>query len=188
MIHTEILILKRQTAQNIIEIGKRLLQAKEMVGHGNWLAYLKEKVEFSPTTAKRFMAAAKEFANRPPVVDLEPSKVYLLLEAPEEVRDDLAAKAADMTKRELEEAVREANRLRKEAEEAKRRAEEAEAKARELANRPPQIVERTVVKEEVQSVFELVHQYRNPPPSGGQGRDLACETPLPQNLIPESRA
>jgi len=69
-ITAEILILKRQTAQNIIEVGKRLLQAKEMVGHGNWLAYLKEKVEFSPTTAKRFMAAAKEFANRPPVVDL----------------------------------------------------------------------------------------------------------------------
>lgn len=155
----EILILKRQTAANIIEIGKRLIEAKKLVGHGNWLAYLREQVQFSERTARNFMRAAEEFSNRQPVADLEPSKVYLLLEAPEEVRDELAAKAADMTKRELEAAVREANRLRKEAEEAKRRAEAAEAKAKELENRPPQIVERTVVKEVVKPDPELARQH-----------------------------
>lgn len=140
----EILILKRQTAANIIEIGKRLIEAKKLVGHGNWLAYLEEKVQFSRYTASRFMRAAEEFSNVSPVTHLEPSKVYLLLEAPPEDRDALAERAANMSKRELEAAVREANRLRKEAEEAKRRAAEAEAKAKELANRPPQVVERTV--------------------------------------------
>lgn len=121
----EILILKRQTAANIIEIGKRLIEAKKMVGHGNWLAYLREKVQFSERTARNFMRAAEEFSNRQALADLEPSKVYLLLEAPPEEREVLAEKAQDMSKRELEAAVREANRLRKEAEEDKLRAKAA---------------------------------------------------------------
>jgi len=42
-IETEITILKHQTAQNIIEIGSRLIQAKEMLSHGEWLPWLEKK-------------------------------------------------------------------------------------------------------------------------------------------------
>lgn len=134
---TEILILKRQTAANIIEIGKRLIAAKEMVGHGNWLKYLEEKVEFSEWTARNFMRVAKESANRETFPDLDASKVYLLLQAPEEDRQVLAREAADMSARKLEEAVRAANTARREADEAKRLLAEAES-------RPAKVVERTV--------------------------------------------
>jgi len=34
-----------------IEIGRRLTEAKEMLEHGQWLAYLKEQTEFSQPSA-----------------------------------------------------------------------------------------------------------------------------------------
>lgn len=57
----EILMLKDQTAQNIIEIGKRLIEVKENIGYGNFGDYLKNKVEFSRQTANRFMSIAMSF-------------------------------------------------------------------------------------------------------------------------------
>ena len=47
----EILILKDQTAQNIIEIGRRLIEVKERLEHGEYLKWLKEKVDFTERTA-----------------------------------------------------------------------------------------------------------------------------------------
>lgn len=135
---TEILYLKRATATNIIEIGKRLIAAKEMVGHGGWSRYLEERVEFSEKTARRFIRTAEVYTSNPPALaDLEPTKVYLLLEAPEEERQVLTDQAAEMTTRQLEEAVRAANASKREADEFKRKLAEAES-------RPPKVVERTV--------------------------------------------
>lgn len=34
-----------------IEIGRRLCEVKEMIGHGEWLPYLKAQTEFSQSTA-----------------------------------------------------------------------------------------------------------------------------------------
>jgi len=59
----EILILKQQTAQNIIEIGKRLVSAKQGLPHGEWGKYLKEKVDFSQVTANKFMRISEEYSN-----------------------------------------------------------------------------------------------------------------------------
>ena len=42
----EILMLKDQTAQNIIEIGKRLIKVKENLQHGEFTEWLKKRVEF----------------------------------------------------------------------------------------------------------------------------------------------
>jgi chemotaxis protein histidine kinase CheA len=160
---TEILILKRQTAANIIEIGKRLLSAKEMVGHGQWLPYLQDKVQFTERTAQRFMKAAKEFPNTTMPSDLEPWKVIALLDAPPEEREHLVSEAPDMTTRQLEEAVREANRAKREAEEAKRRATDAEARAKAAEARPPQVVEKVieVVKSDPALVDEIANLRRS---------------------------
>jgi hypothetical protein len=77
---------------------------------------------------------------------LEPSKVYLLLEAPEAARDELIAAAPGMSKREFEEAVNRAKALERVAAEATKRAEQAEARAKELAARPAQVVEKIVTR------------------------------------------
>ena len=44
-----------------VEIGKRLAEAKEMVGHGGWLDFLKNETEFSSSSAGRFMQIAREY-------------------------------------------------------------------------------------------------------------------------------
>jgi len=79
-IETEIILLKNQTAQNIIEIGKRLNQAKELVPHGEWGKWLEEKVEFTQRTAQKFMRIAKEYANTNASSFLGTEKLWLLLD------------------------------------------------------------------------------------------------------------
>lgn len=86
-ITAEILVYKQQTAQNIIEIGRRLIRAKEILPHGAWGNWLRERVEFSHPTANRFMQVAREFGNSSALKNLNPTKIYALLEVPAEERE-----------------------------------------------------------------------------------------------------
>ncbi|WP_234122593.1 DUF3102 domain-containing protein [Clostridium hydrogenum] len=88
---TEILVYERQTAQNIIEIVKRMIKVKESLPHGEWGNWLKEKVEFSPSTAKNFMRVANEFSNLSALKDLGATKIFALLDLPTEERDNFIA-------------------------------------------------------------------------------------------------
>ena len=60
----EINVIKQQTAgviaRSIFEIGKRLCEAKAMIGHGNWEAWLRDNVEYSETNARNLMRAYRE--------------------------------------------------------------------------------------------------------------------------------
>ena len=60
----EINVIKQQTAgviaRSIFEIGKRLCEAKAMIGHGNWEAWLRNNVEYSETNARNLMRAYRE--------------------------------------------------------------------------------------------------------------------------------
>lgn len=70
VIESENNFYKTQTATGIIEIGKRLIEAKEQLSHGQWGDWLKEKVEFSQATANRFMRVANELANSSTLTNL----------------------------------------------------------------------------------------------------------------------
>ena len=124
----EILILKQQTAVNIIEIGRRLIEVKESLPHGAWGKWLEERVEFSERTAQNFMRVAREFSKTQAIADLAPSKVFALLDVPANLREEFVEshQLESMTTRQIKE---EARRLR-EAEEA-RRVAEARAKQAE---------------------------------------------------------
>ena len=63
----EIIFYKNVGGQAVIEIGKRLIEAKAQLKHGEWLPWLSEKVEFSETSAQRFMQLAREYGNTSPV-------------------------------------------------------------------------------------------------------------------------
>ncbi|MCL6559183.1 MAG: DUF3102 domain-containing protein, partial [Firmicutes bacterium] len=141
---SEILLLKHQTAVNIIEIGKRLIKVKEMLPHGEWLKWLEEQVKFSRYTAAKFMKAAREFGNVSALTHLDPSKVIALLDIPEEGRNHIVqgtpqvipstgeAKTIDeMTTRELEQV----KKALKDAEQARAALEKANAKMAELETR-----------------------------------------------------
>ena len=121
---TEILIYKEQVGAGIIEIGKRLIQAKELVGHGNWENYLKEKVDFSPTTARNFIRISNEYSNQQTFVGLGISKLYALLDVPAEEREtfieskhvvnDTEKTVNEMTTRELQRVISEKKQLENE--------------------------------------------------------------------------
>ena len=58
----EIQVYKQQAGACIVEIGRRLIQAKDLLPHGQWASWLAEKVEFSEKTAQNFMRVAREYA------------------------------------------------------------------------------------------------------------------------------
>ena len=125
----EILFYKAQAGAAILEIGKRLNEAKAQLPHGEWLGWLQEKVDFSESTAQRFMRLAKEYENPSPVTDLGASKALVLLALPPLQRDEFLEEndAAGMSKRELEKAVKEKLEAMEKAEAAKKAQEAAEA-------------------------------------------------------------
>lgn len=126
----EIQFYKAQAGQCIVEIGKRLLEAKEQLPHGQWEAWLEKSVEFTPRTAQRFMKIASEYDSKTtPVSFLPYTKLLALLQLPPEEREEFIAEphtvngrektVDEMTKRELQAAIREKNeavKARKEAE------------------------------------------------------------------------
>lgn len=124
----EILEAKRVGGEAILTIGQRLIEAKAMLEHGEWLPWLNEKVEFSQQTANRFMRLAKEWTNYSALSNLGATKALQLLALPESEREEFLSEphqvngeektVIDMTSRELEKAIRERDEARKAAEQA----------------------------------------------------------------------
>jgi Protein of unknown function (DUF3102) len=81
--HAEaIRVLGRRVIGDVIEIGRRLTDAKERCGHGKWLPWLKREFGWSEDSALRFMQVA-EFAKNRSLRDLEiPVSGLYLLAAP----------------------------------------------------------------------------------------------------------
>jgi hypothetical protein len=58
--HThEIKVLIRRTAEDIINIGQRLIEVKKFLGHGNFTNWLKVEFNWSISTATKFMHVAE---------------------------------------------------------------------------------------------------------------------------------
>lgn len=123
-----------------IEIGRRLTEAKEMLEHGQWLAYLKEQTEFSRSSAGRLMTLYKEYgaaqtslfgaeANYPTLNNLSISNALRLLAVPEDEREEFAAEhdVEHMSARELDELI-------KQRDEAEQRAARAEEQVQQAAD------------------------------------------------------
>ena len=85
-----------QTAQNIIEVGKRLIQAKSLVQHGLWQLWLNDNFQLSYRTAKNFMQCAERFQNVKSIADLNSTQMIALLSLPDaaETEKFIAEKAA----------------------------------------------------------------------------------------------
>lgn len=138
-IEREIQVLKDQSARIVlsyaIEVGRRLCEAKEMLPHGEWGSWLKQRAGFSQSTANNMMRLFEEYGadqltlfgaipNSQALGNLSYTKAISLLALPAEERDEVL-KTNDveaMSTRELE-------RLIREKKEADAKASEAEAKA-----------------------------------------------------------
>ena len=117
----EILDAKRTGGEAILTIGRCLIEAKDMLPHGEWLPWLNERVEFSERTARNFMRLAREWTNRQTLADLGAAKALTLLALPAEEREQFVEdhNVIDMSARQLKEAIRERDEARKAAEAAK---------------------------------------------------------------------
>ena len=152
-IHTitqEILDLKKLAGGAILDIGRRLIEAKEQLTHGEWLPWLNEQVEFSERTAQNFMRLAREWTNPQTLADLGISKALTMLALPAEEREEFAANhdVASMSARELEKVIRERDAaqdkvedleadmedLREDLERARSKAHTADQEMRDYAN------------------------------------------------------
>lgn len=107
-ITAEILVYKNQAGAALLEIGRRLMEAKAQLGHGEWLTWLAEAVEFSEATAQRFMRIAREYPNPSTLTDLGASKALALLAIPAEDREAFAEEvdAEHCSVRELQAAIK----------------------------------------------------------------------------------
>lgn len=132
----EILDAKRAGGEAILTIGRCLIEAKDMLSHGEWLPWLNERVEFSERTARNFMRLAREWTNRQTLADLGASKALTLLALPPEEREHFMAEnnVIDMSARQLETAIKERDEALAAAEHAaadQRAAEQARDKMAE---------------------------------------------------------
>ena len=160
----KILILKDQMGQNIIEIGKTLIEVKNNLEHGEFLNWLENEVDFSRYTANRFIKIATEFSNVAPVQHLGTRKLFALAGLEEEERQEVMQEnnVEEMTARELEQVVREKKELVKQIEAEQEYSNELQEAIRgkerkiqalenEIKNVQPEIIEKEVVKEIIPS-------------------------------------
>jgi hypothetical protein len=92
----EIRTLGRRTIADVIEIGRRLTEAKKLCGHGNWLSWLDREFGWSDDTARRFMDCHDLAKNRNLLdLNIPVSGLYLLTapSTPEEVRTEIIDRA-----------------------------------------------------------------------------------------------
>ena len=103
-----------------IEIGRRLVEAKELLPHGEWLPWLQRETEFSERSAQDYMRVFKDYSatqlglfgpetNTQTFADLPISKALALLSVPESDREAFAKEvdAEHISVRELKQAIKE---------------------------------------------------------------------------------
>lgn len=155
----EIRFYKAQTVQSVIEIGKRLTEAKGLLEHGQWMTWLEQNVEISDRTARKYMQLAEQFSNRPPVANLTYTKLLALLAVPEEAREEFLEvphnvggqekTVAEMSRRELEKVIRERDQALKEQERLKMLADASEKTAESRQKK---------LEEKGQELYEIKNQ------------------------------
>jgi hypothetical protein len=72
-------------------------EAKARVGHGHYLAWLEGEFHWGERTARRYVAVAEQFSNRPALSDLSVRALLLLAgdSTPPEVRDEVIERAEE---------------------------------------------------------------------------------------------
>ena len=127
-----------------IEIGRRLEEAKAMLPHGEWGAWLKKELDYSQSTAQNFMRVFREYGDSQQSLfggeaksqmfgNLTYSKALRLLAIPdEEEREKFVAEndVERMSIRELNEALKARNEAEERATVAQTEADQAKAAAK----------------------------------------------------------
>lgn len=148
--------LKLDAGAAVLEIGRWLNVMKSRLAHGEWLDWLSEKIDFSERIAQQYMRLYDGFSANPNALsDLGKTRALKLLSLPPAEREAFVEThdVANMSTRELEQAIRERDEARhneemakktitavtelakKDREEAKKALEAAEQRAEEAEER-----------------------------------------------------
>lgn len=128
LIAAEIKNIKNQTRKtliyNSIEIGRRLVEAKQMINHGEWGKWLKESVDYSQRTANNLVKIFEEYgADQISLLDdntksqafanLGYSQAIALLEVPGEEREKFIEdnNLQEISTREMKQLIKEKKEL-----------------------------------------------------------------------------
>lgn len=140
----EIVAISNQAAQmaymSMIEIGKRLVEAKDLVAHGEWGSWLKNEVHFSQRTANNFMQIYERSlvgANSQTFANLGYSQIVKLLALPDGELEEFAEShdVQNMSVRQLDQAIKERDEARKKQSEAEAERDSAQSSARDMEQR-----------------------------------------------------
>ena len=146
----EIQALHRQAQQMAlgyaIEIGRRLVEVKAMLPHGQWGEYLRERLGYKPSTAQGLMNIFRAYgadqqslfgpvAKSQAIGDLSYTKALALLVLPDEERERFLVDhdVEAMSSRELQATLKELAQAKEEAQTAEQARKQAEEEIR-LAN------------------------------------------------------
>lgn len=149
VIAAEINSIKEQTRKvvlyNSIEIGRKLVEAKELVPHGEWGNWLEEAVDYSKSTANNLMKIFEEYGSTQITLldnnlksqafgNLNYSQAVLLLGLPSEDREKFVEenKVDEMSTRELKKAIADLKKANKEKDNALKERDEAMEKLNAL--------------------------------------------------------
>lgn len=142
----EITASARMNMQDMIHraigLGQDCIDAKEQLGHGQFLPWLKE-LGLSSSTASNYMRVAREIAPGSRLAGLGYSKALALLSAPAEDREALAEETEGQSAAEIRKLIEERNRAAEAANAETARANRAEQEAKrfydELASKKSDI-------------------------------------------------
>ena len=125
----EITASARMNMQDMIHraigLGQDCIDAKEQLGHGNFLPWLKD-LGLSSSTASNYMRVAREIAPGSRLAALGYSKALALLSAPPEDREELAEQTEGQSAAEIRKLIEERNRAAEAANAETARADHAE--------------------------------------------------------------
>jgi hypothetical protein len=150
MIATEINSIKEQTKKmflvNSIEIGRRLVEAKTLVPHGEWGKWLEESVDYSKSTANNLMKIFDQYgadqfslfgseAKTQALGNLSYTQAVALLGVPADEREGFIKEndIDSMSTRELQQAIKEKQDAEKKLKEAEALAKKEKAAREKLA-------------------------------------------------------
>lgn len=173
----EIKTLMRRAAQDIVDIGLKLIEIKDRLPHGAFLPWLRAEFEWSDDTARRFMQVAERFGHKPQLVRFAPSALYLLAAppTPEEARVEALERAGageEITHATAKGIVAEYAPEEEEGEE-----EEGRPDVLELAHREHEAAERGDYEQAIHDREERLQISESPPVTAGTAEPPSAARP-----------
>lgn len=163
---TESAILHVQGAgQNLLQLGQDMLDAKAILGHGQWMPWLKQ-IGQSARTAENLMRLAREIQPGTAMAQLPYTKALAMLALPEGEREAFAMENEDKSAAEIKRLIAERDQLKHERdtiasayEKANVRAAKAEKDLYEEQQKPSKEIRVEVMPDDYQALKSISARY-----------------------------